>query len=57
MQEGGAAVGLAISLTIGAFLITWFIIKFGAILAWKLAIVLGNIFAWAVMLPGTKYAN
>ncbi|MGX7012601.1 hypothetical protein [Lactococcus cremoris] len=57
MQEGGAAVGLAISLTLGAFLITWIIIKYGAILAWKLTVLLGKLFAWSVMLPGTKYAK
>lgn len=57
MQEGGSAVGLAISLTFGAFLITWFIIKFGAILAWKIAALLWNILAWSVMFPGTKYAK
>lgn len=57
MQDGGAATGLAISLTFGAFLITWFVIKFGAILLWKLAVIIAKIFAWAVMLPGTRYAN
>jgi hypothetical protein len=57
MQEGGSAVGLAISLTFGAFLITWIIIKYGVILAWKIVILLSKIFAWAVMLPGTKYAD
>ncbi|MFK5289976.1 hypothetical protein ACI3PH_04300 [Lactococcus lactis] len=40
MQEGGSAVGLAISLTFGAFLITWIIIKYGVILAWKIVILL-----------------
>lgn len=57
MQDGGAAVGLAISLTFGAFLITWLVIKFSAILIWKLAVIIAKIFAWAVMLPGTRYAN
>ncbi|WP_416411282.1 hypothetical protein [Lactococcus lactis] len=57
LPEGCSAVGFAISSTFGAFLITWIIIKYGVILAWKIVILLSKIFAWAVMLPGTKYAD
>ncbi|WP_350356790.1 hypothetical protein ABLU29_00090 (plasmid) [Lactococcus lactis] len=57
MQEGGAAVGLAITLMFGVVLMTWFVIKYGVILAWKMVVILAKIFAWATMLPGTKYAN
>ena len=57
MQEGGAIFGLAIAITFGTFLITWYVIKYGVILAWKIAVILVKIFAWATMFPGTKYAN
>lgn len=57
MQEGGAAVGLAITLMFGVVVMTWFVIKYGAILGWKILVILAKIFAWATMLPGTKYAN
>lgn len=57
MQEGGAAVGLSITLMFGVVIMTWFVIKYGAILVWKIVVILAKIFAWATMLPGTKYAN